>query len=212
MVRDSLPLVSAYEELSEPSETVIMDMIDLFDRATAWTSTKVGGVDGHLDAPTPCDEWSVSRLIDHLLAGQAMFVSGPAGGVVAPPTGPPPRLVGHDPAAQYEHARQATVSAYSQPGVIEGTVNGGSGEVPASMVLGLAFCDQLIHGWDLAVATGQDTTMPPDLVAAAWRMLDGRIADTSRGPGRNFKAAVQVPDGGGEQDRLLAYCGRSPVG
>ncbi|MGH9193160.1 MAG: TIGR03086 family metal-binding protein [Acidimicrobiales bacterium] len=188
-----------------------MDMIDLFDRATAWTAINVAGAEGQLHAATPCDEWSVRRLIDHLLAGQATFASGPSGGTVAPPVGPPPQLVGNDPAAQYEHARKATLNAYAPPGVLEGTVKGRTGEVPAAMVLGLAFCDQLIHGWDLATATGQDTTMPADLVAVAWQMLDGQIAATDRGPGKNFKAAVTVPEGAGEQDRLLAYCGRMPA-
>jgi uncharacterized protein (TIGR03086 family) len=188
-----------------------MDMIDLFDRATAWTAINVAGTEGQLDAATPCDEWNVRRLIDHLLASQEMFASGPSGGTVAPPVGPPPHLVGNNPAAQYEHARKATLSAYAPPGVLEGTVKGRTGEVPAAMVLGLAFCDQLIHGWDLATATGQDTTMPADLVAVAWQMLDGQIADTNRGPGQNFKAAVTASEGASEQDRLLAYCGRVPA-
>lgn len=185
-----------------------MDILDLFDRATQWTATKVAGAQDRLDVSTPCDEWSVRRLMDHLLWGQQMFASGPTGGTVAPPAGPPPELVGDDPAAQYEEARKATVHAYSQPGVLEGTISGGSGDVPAMQVLGIAFCDQLIHGWDLAKATGQDTTMPPDLASAAFMMLNGRVSDEARGPGKNFKAAVSVPEDASDQDKLIAYCGR----
>jgi uncharacterized protein (TIGR03086 family) len=103
-----------------------------------------------------------------------------------------------------------TLDAYMQPGVLEGTVNGSAGEIPAAMVLGIAFCDRLIHGWDLATASGQDATMPADLVAAAWPMLDGRISDGDRGPGKSFAPAIAVPDGAQLQDKLLAYCGRSP--
>jgi uncharacterized protein (TIGR03086 family) len=187
-----------------------VDMIDLYDRATAWTATKVAGAQGQLDAATPCGEWTVRRLIDHLLAGQAMFAAGPAGGTVAPPEGPPPALVGGDPAAQYEEARKATVHAYAQPGVLEGTVKGGQADVPAAMILGIAFCDQLIHGWDLATATGQDATMPADLAAVAWQLLDGRIDDAGRGPGKNFAAALPAPADGSDQEQLLAYCGRDP--
>jgi uncharacterized protein (TIGR03086 family) len=187
-----------------------MDMIDVFDRATAWTASKVAGAVNELDAATPCDEWSVRRLIDHLLAGQQMFAAGPAGGTVAPPSGPPPELVGDDPASQYEEARKATIDAFAQPGALAGTIKGSSGEVPAAQLLGIAFCDQLVHGWDLARATGQDATMPADLAATAWGMLDGRITDEARGPGMNFKAALPVPDGASDQERLLAYCGRDP--
>jgi uncharacterized protein (TIGR03086 family) len=187
-----------------------MDMIDLFDRATAWTAIRVARAQDELDTATPCDEWNVRRLIDHLLAGQQMFASGPSGGTITPPAGPPPELVGDDPASQYEQARKATINAYAQPGVIAGTVKGGGGEVPAAQILGVAFCDQLVHGWDLARATGQDATMPPDLVAVAWQLLEGRIPDEARGQGRSFKAAVLAPEGASDQDRLIAYCGRTP--
>ncbi len=188
-----------------------MDMIDLYDRATAWTASRIAGSEDHLDARTPCDEWTVRRLIDHLLAGQAMFAAGPTGGTIAPPSGPPPELVGVDPVAQYEEARKATLHAYAQRGVLEGTINAGDAELPAAVVLGIAFCDQLIHGWDLATATGQDAAMPADLAAVAWQLLGGRIADDSRGPGKLFKAAKPVPEDASEQDRLLAYCGRGPA-
>jgi uncharacterized protein (TIGR03086 family) len=187
-----------------------LDLLDLFERATTWTQSKVAGASDRLDAQTPCDEWSVRRLIDHMLFAQQMFASGPSGETVAPPAGPPPELVGDDPAGQYEEARKATIHAYAQPGVLEGTVKGGGGDVPAGQILSIAFCDQLIHGWDLAKATGQDTTMPPDLASAAWNMLGGRLPDEARGPGKNFKALVAVRDDASDQDKLIGYCGRAP--
>jgi uncharacterized protein (TIGR03086 family) len=188
-----------------------MDILDLFERGTAWTQAKVAGAADKLDAQTPCDEWTVRRLIDHLLWGQQMFAGGPSGGTVAPPTGPPPELVGNDPAAQYEDARKATLHAYAQPGALDGMVKGGTlGEVPAAMILGIAFCDQLAHGWDLAKATGQDATIPEDLATAAFAMMQGRISDDARGPGKNFKPAVPVPDDASVQDKLIAYLGRDP--
>ena len=114
------------------------------------------------------------------------------------------------PRPQYEHARKETVAAYAAPGVMEGMIPGFAGGAPAFVVLGIAFCDQLIHGWDLARATGQDAAMPPDLAAMGRQLLDGRIADESRGPGQNFGPAVTVNDDASDQDKLLAYCGRTP--
>lgn len=184
-------------------------MLDLFDRATAWTSSKVPGAVDALDEPTPCTEWNVKQLLDHMLFVQQMFAAGPSGGIVAPPSGPPPELVGDDPAGEYEEARKKTVHAFSQPGVLEGMLN--NGQVPAARMLGIAFCDQLVHGWDLAKATGQDTTMPADLAAAAWRFLDGVVPDAQRGPDKNFGAAVPVTEDASDQDRLIAYCGRRPL-
>jgi len=185
-----------------------MDVLDLFERGTAWTSTKVAGAANHLDAPTPCAEWNVKRLLDHLLFIQEMLAAGPSGGTVAPPSGPPPELVGGDPAGEYEDARKKTIDAYSEPGVIDGMLN--DGQRPAAVMLSIAFCDQLVHGWDVATATGQDTTMPADLASAAWQFLDGRIPDAQREPGKNFGAAIAVPDDANDQDKLIAYCGRQP--
>jgi uncharacterized protein (TIGR03086 family) len=186
-----------------------MDILDLLERATAWTSTKVTGAADQLDAQTPCTEWTVKRLLDHMLYVQEMFAAAPSGGSVAPPSGPPPELVGDDPVGEYEAARKKTLHAFSQPGVIEGMLN--DGQRPAAAMLGILFADQLTHGWDLAKATGQDATMPPNLAAAAWQFLDGRIPDASRGPGKNFADAVAVPEDASDQDKLLAYCGRSPL-
>ncbi len=187
-----------------------MDLLDLFERGTAWTGAKIAGAQDQLEASTPCDEWTVRGLLNHLLWGQQMFASGPTGGTIAPPSDQPPELVGDDPAVQYEEARKATLAAYSQPGVLEGMVKGGEGDVPAAQILGIAFCDALIHGWDLGKATGQDTTMPPDLASAALQMLDGRVPDEARGPGKNFRKAVAVPDDASDQDKLIGYCGRTP--
>ena len=185
-----------------------LDLLTLFDRATAWTANKIAAADGHQDASTPCDDWSVRRLLDHLLHGQQLFAAGAAGAVVGPPSGDPPRLLGDDPVAQYEAARRATIAAYAQPGVLSGMVTTPFGPMPAAQFLGIAVCDQLIHGWDLARSTDQDATMPADLAAAAWHLLGGRIADANRGPGRSFKAAVPVAEDASAQDKLLGYTGR----
>lgn len=182
-----------------------MDILDLFERGTAWTQTKVAGAADKLDAPTNCDGWDVRRMIDHLLAGQQMFAASATGGTFAPPDDPPPALTGDDPAAQYEDARKATAHAFAQDGVLASTI----AHMPAPQALGIAFCDNLIHGWDLARSTGQDATMPEDLATAAFAMLDGNIPDERRNSGL-FKSSVPVADDASMQDKLVAYTGRDP--
>lgn len=177
-----------------------MDVIELFDRATAWTQGKIAALepDG-LGARTPCSDWDVRALLNHLLAGQRMFARAARGEErAAPPQGEPPDLVGDDPAAQYEEARQASLEAFRAAGDDQ------------ARLIGIAFADNLIHGWDLAKATGQDETMPEDLAAAALGMLEGRITDEARGPGKPFASGVEVADDARAQDRLVAYCGRAP--
>ena len=114
------------------------------------------------------------------------------------PNPSPPSLIGKDPVAAYERARQETLQVYGEPGAIDKT----------GPALGIAFTDQLIHGWDLATATGQDATMPADLAQAAFGMIDGRLPDDQRGDG--FKPAIDVGAGAPAQDKLLAYTGRRP--
>ena len=74
--------------------------------------------------------------------------------------------------------------------------------------LGIAFSDQLIHGWDLATATDQDATMPAGLPEAAYEMIHGRFTDDQREG--VFKPEVALPGDASAQDRLLAYTGRDP--
>lgn len=74
--------------------------------------------------------------------------------------------------------------------------------------MGIAFADQLLHGWDLARATGQDAAMPAGLADAAYEMIHGRFTEEQRKG--VFKPEMAVPADASSQDRLLAYTGRDP--
>ena len=74
--------------------------------------------------------------------------------------------------------------------------------------LGIAFSDQLLHGWDLAVSTGQDTVMPDGLPEAAYSLIYGRFTEEQRKG--VFKSEIDVAPNASAQDRLLAYTGRDP--
>ena len=172
------------------------DYLDLFDRASAWAVERVAGAAGQLDAPTPCDEWTVRRLLDHMLETERYFLGQALGEDVAPPSGDPPALVGDDPGADFERLRADMLEAFGRPGTVEKT----------GPALGIAFAEQLLHGWDLARAIGQDATMPPDLAEVAYQTIHGRFTDEQRVG--VFKPEVPVPEGAGAQQRLLAYTGR----
>jgi uncharacterized protein (TIGR03086 family) len=74
--------------------------------------------------------------------------------------------------------------------------------------LGIAFSDMLLHGWDLAQATKQDTAMPDGLASAAYEMIHGRFTEEQRKG--VFKPEVAVGADATAQEKLLAYTGRSP--
>ena len=175
-----------------------LDPLDLFGRASEWTLSKVAGATGKLDATTPCDEWDARTLMNHMLDTQHYFVSAARGDDASPPSPHPPELLGDDPVAAFEHARTETLSTFGEDGVIEKT----------GPSLGIAFSDQLLHGWDLARATGQDATMPGGLPEAAYEMIHGRFTDEQRKG--IFKPEVTVAATASAQDKLLAYTGRNP--
>lgn len=174
------------------------DLLGLYERASEWTTTKVARAATKLDAPTPCDEWDVRTLMNHMLDTQRYFVRAARGEDVSPPAPIPPELLSDDPVTDFERARTETLKTFGTPGVIEKT----------GPSLGIAFSDQLLHGWDLATATAQDATMPEGLAEAAYEMIHGRFTDEQRKG--LFKPEIAVASDASAQDRLLAYTGRDP--
>ena len=174
------------------------DLLEMYREASTWAGDKVAGAVDQLDAKTPCDDWDVHTLLDHMLDTQHYFAASARGEDASPPSPNPPEALSHDPVADFERAREDTITAFSAPGAIEKT----------GPALGIAFSDQLLHGWDLAQATGQDTEMPDGLAAAAYDMIHGRFTEEQRVG--VFKPEVKVGPDASKQDQLLAYTGRNP--
>jgi uncharacterized protein (TIGR03086 family) len=173
------------------------DLLEMYRRAGEWTAEKVAGA-ADLDVPTPCTEWSLRRLLDHMLETQRYFASAARGEDASPPGPNPPSLVGDYPVADLDRARTDVVEAFSAEGVVEKT----------GPLLGIAFADQLLHGWDVARATGQDATKPDGLAEAAYDHIHGRFTDEQRTG--VFGPEVQLEGDLTAQERLLAYTGRDP--
>ena len=175
------------------------DLLDVYGRVSGWTADKVKGATRKLDRETPCDEWDVRTLLNHMLDTQRYFTGAARGEDVSPPSPAPPNLLGDDPVATFERSRSDLMRAFREPAAIEKT----------GPALGIACADQLLHGWDLAKATGQDATMPEVLPALAYDMIHGRFSDEQRQG--VFKPAVKVAPDASAQDKLLAYTGRDPA-
>lgn len=173
------------------------DLLDLYRRASDWTAEKVAGTTD-LDAATPCEKWRVRELLDHMLDTQRYFAGAALGTDEPPPTPTPPPLSTEDPTADFEKGRSNVLAAYGEDGVLEKT----------GPALGIAFSDQLLHGWDLARATNQDARMPDGLPQAACDIIHGAFTDEQRTG--VFKPEVPVGDDATPQQRLLAYTGRTP--
>lgn len=175
-----------------------LDLLELYERASEWTLSKVDAATPRLDAETPCEGWDVRTLLNHMLDTQNYFVTSARGDKASPPASPPPDLLGDDPVADFERARSETIDTFGAPGVIDRT----------GPSLGIAFSDQLLHGWDLARATNQDATMPAGLPEAAYQMIHGRFTEEQRKG--VFRPEVEVAPDASAQEKLLAYAGRDP--
>ena len=174
------------------------DLLEHYERASEWTATKVAGATTKLESPTFCDGWDVRALMNHMLDTSQYFVGAARGEGVSPPSPIPPQLLGDDPVADFARARAETLSTFAVPGVVEKT----------GPSLGIAFSDQLLHGWDLAKATAQETKMPDGLAEAAYEIIHGRFTEDQRNG--VFKPEIAVTSGASAQDKLLAYTGRDP--
>jgi len=177
-------------------------------QALAATKKVVAGIsDDRWNEPTPCEDWSVRELTNHLVSGN-WWAGELARGATIEEVGS--RLdgdqLGADPLDAYERSAEAAATAFEQPGALEAPCAVSYGPVPGSVYAGHRFLDVLIHGWDLAVATGQDPALDPALVEACWDVVNPQ-AEMLRGSGM-FGDDVPVPSGADSQSRLLAVLGR----
>jgi uncharacterized protein (TIGR03086 family) len=186
-----------------------MELVKLHDRALEATTSIVANVDtSQFGAPTPCVELDVRALLNHMIGGNLLFIRVAAGepGKAVPVTGD---FVRDEALAPYRDSAEVVSRAWSDPSVLERTVHVPFGEVPGAFALGMHTVETIVHGWDLAKATGQPTELDPDLYAVAWQSCKD-IDGSFRGPGRPFGPAVTPPAGASDTVRLMAWLGRQP--
>jgi uncharacterized protein (TIGR03086 family) len=183
-----------------------MDPIDRIEGATAFASGKIQGVtQADMGKPTPCSEFDVRALLNHLVGNLGMLTGAAEGGKAEIPRGD---QFGSDPAGAYAQRRSALLVALRGQGVLDRNWEMPFGSLPGAMMASIAFIEHLTHGWDLAKATGQDTKMPIDLVAECTEVatpMDSML----RMPGV-CGPPVSVPADASPQDRLIGFLGRTP--
>jgi len=183
-----------------------MDPIERIDRATAFASEKVSGVQpGDLGSPTPCAEFDVRALLNHMIGGLGMLTTAASGGEAEMPQGD---QFGDDPGAVYEERRRALLSAVSSDGALDRDWVMPFGTMSGALMAQIAFMEHVTHGWDVAKATGQNTAVPPVLVTECWEVVTPMDA-MLRMPGV-CGPPISVADDASPQDKLVAFLGRNP--
>ncbi|MFW6641311.1 TIGR03086 family metal-binding protein [Nocardiopsis algeriensis] len=157
--------------------------------------------------PTPCEDWDVHDLVNHLTTEQ-LWVPSLLGGARVEDVGD--RMegdnLGEEPLVSWEVASREARAAWLAPSALQGTVHLSFGEVPAELYLWQMTFDLAVHAWDLARALGTDDRVDPELAKELLVWARGQ----KFGPGAMFDAPVEPGDDAGDQDRLLALTGRRP--
>ena len=185
-----------------------MNLPDVHRGALASTRSYLARVEpGQWHDPTPCEDYDVRTLVNHIVSGN-FWVAPLVGGSSIADVGDKldGDVLGDDPLATYEQSAGEADAAFSAPGAMEASVAVSYGPVPGEVYAGHRFLDVLIHGWDLAKGTGQDAKLDGGLVEACWEVVTPQ-AEMLKGSGM-FGTDVEVPADADPQTRLLALLGR----
>jgi len=160
---------------------------------------------------TPCGEWTVRDLVNHVVIGGSMAVRLLDGATVE-------QLIplfgadglGDDPLGARRRTVAAEREAFAAPGALDRIVHHPAGDVPGAMLLGFRTGDNLLHAWDLARATSGDEALPDDVVVEVWAALEplgptiATLGVFGDGPSGDVGSDAPL------QTRLLDLSGRRP--
>jgi len=159
-----------------------------------------------LDRATPCADWKVSYLINHIVGGQYFFEAGVKG---APPAGGDTDFSATYFISAFDEGAKRCVAAFNEDGVMEKMLTLPFGQMPGAAFVGIAATDTFTHGWDLAKATGQDTKLNDELAAQLLSGAKQFIQPAFRNEtGNPFGPEESAPAGACNADQLAAFLGR----
>lgn len=183
-----------------------MDVVDLDRRAGLGTAALVRATSSdQYAAPTPCTDWTVRDLITHLIAGNVKYVEIGRGKEWA--RGAPAVFLDDDPGEMYRRTLDEMLEAWQQPGTLDRQTSLPVGRGRAELALYLHLGETLVHGWDLARATGQPAPWDAEVVEASLAQFRSWLP-ARRPPGSPFADASEVTPSAAPIDRLAAYLGR----
>jgi uncharacterized protein (TIGR03086 family) len=152
-------------------------------------------------APTPCSEWTIHDLIEHVIGGNE-HVAPWAGSPEEPPARPDNIVAAHRAAAAAAH------EVFARPDGMSTTFKLPFGEIPGQVFIGMRTSDVLTHAWDLAAATGQSTDLDPELATEQLAAVRALVGPQFRGPGKPFGDEQPCSSERPAADQLAAFLGR----
>jgi len=159
-----------------------------------------------LGAPTPCSEYDVQALMNHMVGSIQFFA---AGANERTSNGDFTAVTSDDPGTDF-HAAAADMINGWRTGGVERTIRLAIGELPAQLVLDMAIMEFVTHGCDLAKATGQPVPFSEAELTLTLQRAHATLPEHFRGEGKAFGHLVEVSPDAPAVDRLLAFMGRQP--
>jgi uncharacterized protein (TIGR03086 family) len=182
-------------------------------RADAFEAKVAGVKAGQWENQSPCEKWSARDVVDHIVSMHGYMLMPVNRRLSAVP-------VAEDPLGAFQAARAAVEAVLADPEAAEQDCDTPAGRMTVEAQIDQVVSDDLVlHGWDLARATGQNETMDPADVERLWTSTTAIPADVMTkyrtpgafGPGIEvYGAEVEVPEDAPLQDRLLGFIGRNP--
>lgn len=169
--------------------------------------------DDELSNPTPCPDWTVAALLDHLMVLSHAFAQAARKRTDAPGTDEPAPPVSAQHLTRHWRSRlpvllEELATAWKDPSSWQGTTKAGGISMPGAAAGTVAMNELIMHGWDLARATGQEYAADP-------RTLEVLIEFLLQGPAEGtpgmFAPPVPTDDEITLLDQALALAGRDPA-
>lgn len=185
------------------------DVLDLYDRAMDAFGALLRRVpDDRWSAPTPCSDWTVRDLANHVI-GENRWMPPMMAGRTVEDVGDELAgdLLGEDPASAWDEAAAGALAAVREPGALDRTVHLSFGDFPGRFYVGQVLSDHVIHSWDLARALGAGEKLDEELVRFAYDELVPQFEEWRKAGA--FGPKVEVDDSADLQTKLLAEAGRA---
>ena len=189
-----------------------MELLEAHDRAMEEFDRRVHLVrSDQWQLPTPCTEWTVRALVNHLVSEQ-LWAPLLLRGATVEEVGSrfDGDQLGDDPVGTWQRAARKARDAFERPDALDDEVEVSFGTIPATDYGWQMTMDLTVHAWDLARAIGDDDTLDAELAEAVYTVMRPEVSKW-QGSGI-FAAPVKVPDDADPQTRLIALVGRDPRG
>lgn len=178
------------------------EISDRYKRLSDAFAEKIDGVkEDRWNDRSPCEGWTARDVVAHVIETPAMFL-----GFIGDEMGEVPS-VDDDPRAAWDASRAQVQQRLEDPAKATKEFDGFLGRTTFEDSVNRFLCfDLVVHGWDLARATGQDERIQPEDVSRVREQAEA-FGDSMRSP-QAFGPAIDPPEGADDQAELLAFLGR----